>query len=196
MSKYEIGVKAEEEMLKRIRHDLFTANIYNWEFIRDVCYRNTNGKYSQIDSVFVAPFGVFCVEFKSWDKRIIASKDYKWRVLDKSGNTLYFDSPIYQNSSHTKCLQAITWKNLEWVRNKKLMIHNLVVFDDKTIILQSAFRNVINCRNFLDYVRNYNDNLSRKDMQEFSQLMQYMVKINKPKFESQHESIIQSYMEG
>lgn len=64
--------------------------------------------FQQIDVVGISEHGLFAFEVKNWSGQVhCAESDYYWNVVYKN-NTIFTKSPLIQNASHARYLEALT----------------------------------------------------------------------------------------
>ena len=190
MSSYEIGVRAEKKMIDEIMRELQLGSIYDINLIRDVCYKGLKGMYEQIDAVLVCERGIFCIEFKNWTGEVTPSSNELWNLIRPNGCVQKLKSPILQNLRHVKVLTRIMENNLSWFKDRRLPIHNVIVFDNKTRIVDSYYDNVMNSSAVSRYVSKINDKLRPEEVYEISRFLVHMVETNRWHFQKQHAQII------
>lgn len=188
LTTYAVGKLAEERILNSVETQLRCYSIRPY-IIRDVCYKQ-KGKYAQVDCVMLCNNGLFCIEIKSWKGKVFPTRDKQWQI-NNGERKVKFNNPIIQNGRHQFVLNALSARNVKSFAANENFFRSIILFDDKTDIEPSLYHNVINARNFADYISKIHDNISDEVLYDTATFIDRLVKVNKPKFELQQRGIIQ-----
>lgn len=132
----------------------------NHRLINNIILLDNKGKSHQIDHIYIAENGIFCIETKNYKGLIRGRKnDSDWiEILNK--RKYPFINPLNQNNTHIVQISNIL---KQYGYNNK--INSLIVFVYNNA-LELGIDNVINVNNLREYLINYNDGtkLSNEDM--------------------------------
>ena len=95
------------EKLTLMELEFMKAKKYNGNILFDIYIPDGNGKYSQIDSLFVCSKGIFVIESKNYYGSIYGNEnDYKWRGIGETKRHYEWEfyNPLKQNSSHINAI--------------------------------------------------------------------------------------------
>ena len=215
-TRYGIGVSREQYIRERLFSDLEQLNLDFLEIVPDVCYSQPNGSVSQIDAVLVCDFGVYCLEFKSWQGVIYPSPSDKWAV-NKTTNegvskyVTYFPNPVSQNAGHRAMLLKLILKQVPKVMMEKIEnyvlnpgwakfdIYNVVIFDDQRSLLDFRYfdkvpRNIVTSSSAINYIKNkqlgHKISVGTLECKWIVDFLKYLRGVNKPIFDEAHKRTI------
>ena len=108
-----------------------------------------NGSTTEIDIVFVTYRGIYVIESKNYNGKIICDniEDTNWRVLYRNGQIYGLYNPILQNKTHINGL-----KHAIGVSDNSLI--PLVVFGSNADIESIKYSGVIKVNNLVEYIVN------------------------------------------
>ncbi|MFT3755372.1 MAG: nuclease-related domain-containing protein [Pseudoxanthomonas sp.] len=145
----------------------FRLNKHVYRAIHNATLRTTDGT-TQIDHIFVSPYGIFVVETKNMKGWIFGSEhDKQWtqRIYMHSSR---FQNPLHQNYKHTKTLEAL-------LEVPPKTIHSIVTFVGDSTFKTDMPPNVTRGGGFIRYIKSFKnpvfttsqiDDLARRIQQE------------------------------
>ena len=148
---------------------MFTSKFFGNEeryLVNNLYFEDETGTH-QIDHVLIYHKGIFCIETKHVDGIVVGDVEMKDWATMVSGRKYRLYSPVKQNETHVKCLNAFL--------NNQYPIFSVVVFtrENKPKGIGDP---VVNFSELKDYIINYpsSENLSSEQMQEiFTKLDTY-----------------------
>ena len=126
----------------------------------------SNGATTQLDHVYVSPYGIFVVETKNVQGWIFGGENQaNWRQVIYHKKT-HFQNPLRQNYRHIKALSAL----LGQLEN---IFHSVVVFTHPDYTFKTAMpRNVCDLSQFDLYIRSFQQKvLSENEVQRICQIL-------------------------
>lgn len=128
-----------------------------WRGLRGVVYHRmhnvtlrTPDGATQIDHVFISPFGVFVVETKHIRGWIFGKEDDRQWTQVISGEKWHFQNPVRQIYKHVKAVEHA-------LGVQQSAIHSVVVFTAHTTFKTVMPSNVTLRREFVGYVKSFRD---------------------------------------
>ena len=148
---------------------MFTSKFFGNEeryLVNNLYFEDETGTH-QIDHVLIYHKGIFCIETKHVDGIVVGDVEMKDWATMVSGRKYRLYSPVKQNETHIKCLNAFL--------DNQYPIFSVVVFtrENKPKGIGDP---VVNFSELKDYIINYpsSENLSSEQMQEiFTKLDTY-----------------------
>ncbi len=107
-----------------------------------------HGRTTQIDHVFVSPFGIFVVETKNMSGWIFGNEDQAQWTQKLFRKTSRFQNPLRQNYRHVKTLEAL-------LSIPATQIHSVVVFVGDAEFKTPMPRNVTHKGGLVTYIRSF-----------------------------------------
>ena len=154
---------------------LFSPKIFGSEevFIINNIYFDTGVSTHQIDHVVIYKTGIFCIETKNIQGRIMGDDtSEQWLILNNK-RKYFMLNPIIQNVTHVKVLNAFF--------ESRYSIHPVLVFI-KGNKPKSKHDYVLNINEIIDYVKNYKcdaGELTNEEMKNiYTSLMDYKNSLN------------------
>lgn len=134
-----------EWLIKTKAHRKLPANIY--QALHDVTLPDGAGT-TQIDHIFVSPYGLFVLETKNYKGWIFGTaRDAQW--TQTTGCYKHrFQNPLRQNHRHTACLTALLGIHHD-------LVHSVVVFTGNARFKTPMPANVCTLGNFDQYIRSF-----------------------------------------
>jgi len=137
------GDRAEEQVSSYIREMFPDAVLFNDLFLK------TPFGITQIDHVLLCKWGIYVIETKSHNGRINVNRK-EW-VQIYGEKVIRFHSPLLQNETHCKALEALLNQNRAF-RGQK--VHGVVVFTSKKVHFSKRISQVIRLEELGGYVKN------------------------------------------
>ncbi len=130
--------KPSEKRLKEILEDAFSSaavftNVY-------IPYSSGNrDRCTEIDAIVVIQNGIFVIELKSHNGKIICSDSNRWTQIYNDKRVSFYN-PIFQNESHIKVINRILKNEGQY----NVPIYNLVVFSSNKVTFTKEYKQVVN----------------------------------------------------
>lgn len=191
--RYARGSEFEETALEELKRVLEANFIFNYQIVKNVAYRSRNGKgsitISQIDSVLICEYGVFCLEMKNWKGVVTTTNDLDWKVTIDSYVKRY-KNPVIQNEKHSAALKILLDNNLSDFKARNIPVYNLVLFSENAILSNDMKDCVMYVKDVPTFVQKNNcrinrtlafdisrclSRLSEKNMEEFNRLHKHQI---------------------
>lgn len=134
--------------------------IKGYKLLQDIMLKKENGT-TQIDHILVGKKGIFVIETKDFNGKIIGDEDSKFWIQKLGGKENHFYSPIKQNCGHVKAVEAVI--------KRKNICSSLIVFTNKSNIKEvKTNTSVIQVKKLKKYIRKYKSNikLSKSEIDE------------------------------
>lgn len=97
-------------------------------------YSETLDKPTEIDRLIIAPWGLYCVEVKSFNSALIGTFNERMWVGRSWKRSTKIYSPVFQNFEHIRSLN----NNLRKRKQKPLKMQNIVVVPDSCKIMHDT----------------------------------------------------------
>jgi hypothetical protein len=110
-------------------------------------YSNFLGRFTEIDRLLIAPWGVYCIEAKSFNSALEGKIDDSQWTGKTGGSSTRVYNPVFQNFEHIRSLNSILRK----IGKKPLHMYNAVVVPDSCRIISDSDMVMTRSR-FLDRV--------------------------------------------
>ena len=159
MSKYSTGIQFENAAFEQLSDVLHANYIYDYYLIQDVAYKGVS-RYEQVDCMLICSYGIYCFEMKNWHGDVKPCNDDRWVIYTHGQKTnREFTNPIKQNERHCAFLKYILDKQCPAFREKKIPVYSIVLFSDRTGIMNSSKENVMHIDDVPDYIKRHNANV-------------------------------------
>ena len=139
--------KPSEKRLKEMLEKAFSASaVFSGIYIP-----YTNGekdKYAEMDAVLILRSGVFVIELKSHNGKII-NDDTKYWTQIYNDKRINFYNPIYQNSTHSKVVNNIFKSEGQY----NVPIYNVVVFSSNKVTFTNEYPNLVLIDDLIKYIK-------------------------------------------
>lgn len=156
MSKYSRGIQFENEAFNKIAEELNANYIFDYYLIQDVAYKGMN-RYEQVDCMLICSYGIYCFEMKNWKGDVKPSNEDKWPIYMYGRRTnREFPNPIRQNERHCAYLKYLLDKYYPEFKNMNIPIFSIILFSDRTQILNSKKENVMYIEDVPRYIMKHN----------------------------------------
>lgn len=139
--------KPSEQRLKQILEEAFTpstvfTNVY-------IPYINSGkDRYAEIDAIVVLGNGVFVIELKSHNGKIISGDTRRWTQI-YNDKRITFYNPLYQNETHVKVISEILKSEGQY----KVPIYNVVTFSSNRVTFTEEYKNLIKLDELVRYIK-------------------------------------------
>lgn len=139
--------KPSEQRLKEILEEAFSpsavfTNVY-------IPYVNSGkDRYAEIDAIVVIRSGIYVIELKSHNGKIISGDSRKWTQI-YNDKRISFYNPIYQNETHIKVINEILKSEGQY----RVPIYNVVTFSSNRVTFTQPYRNLIKLDELVKYIR-------------------------------------------
>ncbi len=139
--------KPSEERLKQVLEEAFSANaVFTNVYIPYV--NSGKDRYAEIDAIVVLRSGIFVIELKSHNGKIINGDSRKWTQI-YNDKRISFYNPIYQNETHIKVIKEI----LRHEGQYKFPIYNVVTFSSSKVTFTEEYKNIVKLDDLVRYIR-------------------------------------------
>ena len=139
--------KPSEKRLKEMLEKAFSPSaVYSGVYIP-----YTNGekdKYAEIDAVLILRSGVFVIELKSHNGKIINGDTKYWTQI-YNDKRISFYNPLYQNSTHSKVINSIFKSEGQY----NVPIHNVIVFSSSKVSFTNNYPNLVLIDDLVKYIK-------------------------------------------
>ncbi len=139
--------KPSEKRLKEMLEKAFSPSAV----FSNVYIPYTNGekdKYAEMDAVLILRSGVFVIELKSHNGKIINGDTKYWTQI-YNDKRISFYNPLYQNSTHAKVINNIFKSEGQY----NVPIYNVVVFSSSKISFTNKYPNLVLIDDLVRYVK-------------------------------------------
>lgn len=139
--------KPSEQRLKEVLEEAFSAsavftNVY-------IPYVNSGkDRYAEIDAIVVIRSGIFVIELKSHNGKIISGDTRKWTQI-YNDKRISFYNPIYQNETHIKVINEILKSEGQY----RVPIYNVVTFSSNRVTFTQGYRNLVKLDELVKYIK-------------------------------------------
>lgn len=139
--------KPSEQRLKQVLEEAFTTsavftNVY-------IPYVNAgNERYAEIDAIVVLRSGIFVIELKSHNGKIINGDTRRWTQI-YNDKRITFYNPIYQNETHIKVIKEILKNEGQY----KIPIYNVVTFSSGRVTFTEEYKNLVKLDELVKYIK-------------------------------------------
>ncbi|MBQ4137693.1 MAG: NERD domain-containing protein [Clostridia bacterium] len=139
--------KPSEQRLKEILEEAFSpsavfTNVY-------IPYVNSGkDRYAEIDAIVVNRSGIFVIELKSHNGKIISGDTRKWTQI-YNDKRISFYNPIYQNETHIKVINEILKSEGQY----RVPIYNVVTFSSNRVTFTQSYRNLVKLDELVRYIK-------------------------------------------
>lgn len=113
--------------------------------------KDENQKTTQIDHILLSPYGIFVIETKNYNGWIFGGERQRQWTQKIYKNSYKFQNPLHQNYRHVKVLEVILCDLIDSTH-----IHSLVVFTPKSTFKTEMPVNVVQGKQWLNYVKQFN----------------------------------------
>lgn len=113
--------------------------------------KDENQQTTQIDHILLSPYGIFVIETKNYNGWIFGGERQRQWTQKIYKNSYKFQNPLHQNYRHVKVLEIILSDLIESTH-----IHSLVVFTPKSTFKTEMPVNVVQGKQWLNYVKQFN----------------------------------------
>jgi len=154
------GRKKGKQNQGEIEVNNILMQIKGYKLLQDIMLKKENGT-TQIDHILVGKKGIFVIETKDFNGKIIGDEDSKFWIQKLGGKENHFYSPIKQNYGHVKAIEAVI--------KRKNICSSLIVFTNKSNIKEvKTDTSVIQVKTLKKYIRKYKSNikLSKSEIDE------------------------------
>ncbi len=126
----------------------------------------SNGATTQLDHVYVSPYGIFVVETKNWTGWIFGSENQAHWTQVIYQNKTQLQNPLRQNYRHIKALAAL-------LRQPENVFHSVIVFTNPDYTFKTAMpQNVCDISQFDRYIRSFQRKiLSENEVQRIGEIL-------------------------
>lgn len=139
--------KPSEERLKQTLEEAFSANaVFTNVYIPYI--NSGRDRYAEIDAVVVLRSGIFVIELKSHNGKIITGDTRKWTQI-YNDKRITFYNPIYQNETHIKVIKEILRNEGQY----KVPIYNIVTFSSNKVSFTEEYKNIVKLDDLVRYIR-------------------------------------------
>lgn len=186
MNKYKTGINFENEAFERLSEILHANYIYDYYLIQDVAYKGIN-RYEQVDCMLICSYGIYCFEMKNWNGDVRPSNNDKWEIyLNGKKTNREFTNPIKQNERHCAFLKFILDKHFPAFKTKRVPVFSIVLFSDRTGILNSSKSNVMHIDEVPKYLRAHNMHIDEAICEGAFKIIKQVKEQCLPKYEELH----------
>ena len=139
--------KPSELRLKQMLEEAFSpsavfTNVY-------IPYINSGkDRYAEIDAILVLRSGIFVIELKSHNGKIISGNTRKWTQI-YNDKRISFYNPIYQNETHIKVIKEILRNEGQY----KFPVYNVVAFSSNKVTFTEKSKNIVNLDELVRYIK-------------------------------------------
>ena len=144
--------KPSEKRLKELLERSFSpAAVFSGVYIP-----YTNGekdKYAEMDAVLILRSGVFVIELKSHNGKIINGNTKYWTQI-YNDKRISFYNPIYQNATHTKVIGNIFKSEGQY----NVPIYNIVVFSSSKVTFTNQHQNLVLIDDLVKHIKKIGKN--------------------------------------
>ncbi len=116
----------------------------------------TNGekdKYTEVDAVVILRSGVYVIELKSHNGKIINGDTKYWTQI-YNDKRISFYNPIYQNTTHAKVITNIFKSEGQY----NIPIYNIVVFSSTKVTFTNHYQNLVLMDDLIKYIKKTGNN--------------------------------------
>ena len=153
--------------------EMIVASIFDPRFFGDeehyivnnIIFETDDGNTHQIDHVVIYKTGIFCIETKNIEGRIVGNPNDKIWKVHNGGEPYDILNPILQNNKHVMVLSEF----IEW----KTAVHSIIVFVKGNKPKGCPSYEIIDLQYLKDYVKNYpcDKELTSEEMKEIYDML-------------------------
>ena len=139
--------KPSEKRLKELLEKAFSSSAV----FSSVYIPYTNGekdKYAEMDAVLILRNGVFVIELKSHNGKIINGDTKYWTQI-YNDKRISFYNPLYQNTTHSKVINNIFKSEGQY----NVPIYNVVVFSSSKVTFTNKYPNLVLIDDLIKYIK-------------------------------------------
>ena len=139
--------KPSEERLKQTLEEAFSpsavfTNVY-------IPYINDGrDRYAEIDAIVIIRSGIFVIELKSHNGKIINGNTRKWTQI-YNDKRISFYNPIYQNETHIKVIKEILRREGQY----RLPIYSVITFSSSKVTFTENYKNLVSLDELVKYIK-------------------------------------------
>ena len=151
--------KPSEKKLKEMLEKAFSQSaVFGGVYIP---YTNGNkDKYAEIDAVVILRSGVYVIELKSHNGKIINGDTKYWTQI-YNDKRISFYNPIYQNTTHSKVITSIFKEEGQY----NVPVYNVIVFSSTKVTFTNQYPNLVLLDDLIKYIKR----TGKKDTMSISQ---------------------------
>lgn len=144
--------KPSEKRLKQVLEDAFSANaVFTNVYIP---YSNGNrDRCTEIDAIVVLRSGVYVIELKSHNGKIISPDSNRWTQI-YNDKRISFYNPIYQNESHVKVINRILRSEGQY----NVPIYSIVVFSSNKVTFTKQYEQIVGLNGLVKHIKSLGKN--------------------------------------
>lgn len=139
--------KPSEKRLKQILESAFSENAV----FTNVYIPYTNGnrdRCTEIDAIVVIRSGVFVIELKSHNGKIICPDTNRWTQI-YNDKRISFYNPIYQNDSHVKVINRILKNEGQY----NVPVYNIVTFSSNRVTFTKEHKQIVKLDELVKHIK-------------------------------------------
>lgn len=139
--------KPSEQRLKQVLEEAFPQNsVFTNIYIPYI--NSGKDRYAEIDAVVVLNSGIFVIELKSHNGKIINGDSRRWTQI-YNDKRITFYNPIYQNETHIKVIDRILKSEGQY----KVPIYNVVTFSSNRVTFTNGYKNLVKLDELVRYIK-------------------------------------------
>lgn len=186
MGKYAKGIDFENEAFEDLANVLHANYIYDYYLIQDVAYKGVS-RFEQVDCMLICSYGIYCFEMKNWHGDVKPCNDDRWVIYNHGKKTnREFTNPIKQNERHCAFLKFMLDKQFPAFKSSRIPVYSIVLFSDRTGIMNSSKRNVMHIDDVPKYIKKHNMNLDETICDGAFQIIKKIKEQCLPEYERLH----------
>lgn len=144
--------KPSEQRLKQVLEEAFPQNsVFTNVYIPYI--NSGKDRYAEIDAVVVLNSGIFVIELKSHNGKIINGDTRRWTQI-YNDKRITFYNPIYQNETHIKVIDRILKSEGQY----KVPIYNVVTFSSNRVTFTNEYKNLVKLDDLVRYIKRVGKN--------------------------------------
>lgn len=177
--------KPSEKRLKELLEKAFSPSaVFSGVYIP-----YTNGerdKYAEMDAVLILRSGVYVIELKSHNGKIINGDTKYWTQI-YNDKRISFYNPLYQNTTHSKVITNIFKSEGQY----NVPVYNVVVFSSQKVTFTNSYHNLVLMDDLLKYIKKTgkNDALSIAQTSRLRTILRSYIRSGR-KVEQKHKKFI------
>lgn len=118
------GSVGEQDTISVLKHWSNKNSIYH-KIIPNFIFKPIDGSNTQIDVIYINSSGLFVIEVKNWEGRVIGSIDDEIWTRIKNHKEYQYKNPLIQNEIHIKKLSKLLPRSIP--------IYSLIVFASNNV---------------------------------------------------------------
>lgn len=139
--------KPSEERLKQTLEEAFAPNaVFTNVYIPYI--NEGKDRYAEIDAIVVIRSGIFVIELKSHNGKIINGNTRKWTQI-YNDKRISFYNPIYQNETHIKVIKEILRREGQY----RLPIYSVITFSSNKVTFTENYKNLVRLDELVKYIK-------------------------------------------